>query len=126
MANLAEKRRDLGDWLRLQREALTLSQEEAAQRIGVSRVQYNRWERGRSTPDPDACEKIAVGFGLPIREVLMHAGYWPAGAEEVSPWAHGLARRIERTADGMPPQTRRLFERTLDSLLALQGSGRDA
>jgi putative transcriptional regulator len=40
------------------RDKLNLSQEQLANRLGVSYVTVNRWEKGKTKPSPLALEKI--------------------------------------------------------------------
>lgn len=52
------------------RSRLKLSQEEVAERIGVSRVTYTRYENGTSEPTARNAVKLAHLFGLPIEYLL--------------------------------------------------------
>lgn len=42
------------------------SQEEVAERVGVSRQAYSKWERGETVPDVERCMKIAELFGITL------------------------------------------------------------
>lgn len=46
------------------REQRELTQEEAAQKIGMSKWTYINFEKGRSMPRPDTLNKINVFFGI--------------------------------------------------------------
>lgn len=87
---------EVGQRIRRAREAnTTLSQENAAHKIGVSTKQYGRWERGLSTPRPANFERIAEVLGVDITDLR---GEPPAITE------HELAAqlgRIERKLDAL-------------------------
>ncbi len=58
------------DLLRATRRNKKLTQDEVAQKIGVSRTSYLKYEKGTHEPDFDTLEKIADFFGLKIEELL--------------------------------------------------------
>lgn len=53
----------LGENIRLAREAMGLSQEAAARKIGVSLVTWNRWERGHVDIPSSRIPEIAEVLG---------------------------------------------------------------
>ena len=58
------------DLLRTTRRNKKLTQDEVAQKIGVSRTSYLKYEKGTHEPDFDTLEKIADFFGLKLDELL--------------------------------------------------------
>lgn len=42
------------------------SQEEVAEKIGVSRQAYAKWEKGETVPDVERCQKLAELYGVII------------------------------------------------------------
>lgn len=50
------------------REQNGLSQEQAAQKVGITHRQWQRWEQGESMPYPRNLDLIASRFGLSIAE----------------------------------------------------------
>lgn len=76
------QRKAFGRLLRNLREDLKLEQEEAAQRAGMSRQQWNRLETGQSGTRLETLERIATALELkPERQefdsVYRYAGYAP-------------------------------------------------
>ncbi len=48
------------------------SQEEIAEKIGISRQAYGKWEKGETIPDVEKCELLASVYGITI-DSLIHA-----------------------------------------------------
>lgn len=57
--------------LKVARAEMDLTQEELAQRIGVSRQSINAIESGRYVPSTVLALKMARVFGKPVEEVFM-------------------------------------------------------
>jgi AbrB family looped-hinge helix DNA binding protein len=51
-----------------------LTQEEVAERIGVSRQAVAKWERGESVPDIDSCMKLAELYGTTVDLLVRNIG----------------------------------------------------
>lgn len=60
----------LHDNLLYYRKILRLSQEETAERIGVSRQAYAKWEAGDTTPELKYCMTLANLFGITLDELV--------------------------------------------------------
>ena len=39
------------------------SQEEVAEKVGISRQAYAKWEKGETVPDVERCQKLAELYG---------------------------------------------------------------
>lgn len=52
------------------RSRLDMSQEEVAEKIGVSRVTYTRYENGTSEPNARTAVRLAHLFGVPVETLL--------------------------------------------------------
>ncbi len=76
--------------LRAVRAHLDLTQEQLAQRLGVSFASVNRWEGGASRPQKAAREAIAA--------LAAEAGVAPAEAEPAAAAAHVTRRRTRRAS----------------------------
>jgi transcriptional regulator with XRE-family HTH domain len=48
------------------RERHALSQERAAQKVGITHRQWQRWENGQSMPRPGNLGEVALAFGVPV------------------------------------------------------------
>lgn len=64
-----------GKWLRAKRRALDLTQEEAAQRAGLTRQQWNRLEAGESGTQWETIPRIATALGVSAQEAYRQAGF---------------------------------------------------
>jgi transcriptional regulator with XRE-family HTH domain len=59
-----------------------ISQEELAERIGVSRQAVSKWERAESSPDTDNLIELAKVYGVSLDELLQGKAEESAAAEE--------------------------------------------
>ena len=60
----------LSDNLILLRNIRGYSQEEVAEKIGVSRQAYARWESGTTVPDVEKCRRLAEIYGTTIDSLV--------------------------------------------------------
>lgn len=49
-----------------------LSQEQVAEKIGISRQSYSKWEQGETVPDIEKCDRLAEFYGVTI-DSLIHS-----------------------------------------------------
>lgn len=61
----------LKDNLLILRNINGFSQEEIAEKIGISRQAYAKWEKGTTVPDVDKCARLAEIYGITI-DTLIH------------------------------------------------------
>lgn len=59
-----------GEYLKQLRNEKGLSQEQLAEKIGLSRQSISKWEQGLSTPDVDNFVKLAKIYNVPIESLL--------------------------------------------------------
>lgn len=52
--------------LKVLRSRLGLTQEEVAEKVGVSRQAVAKWEKGESLPDIESCIRLADLYGVPL------------------------------------------------------------
>lgn len=64
------------------REKAGLTQEEAAEKIGVSRASIWLWETGRGSPLIASLSKMSAAYGVPISELEIEAAAQKAQKEE--------------------------------------------
>lgn len=60
----------LKDNLALLRNMHGYSQEELAERIGISRQAYGKWESGATIPDIEKCQRLAEVYGTTIDSLV--------------------------------------------------------
>lgn len=60
----------LKDNLALLRNMYGYSQEELAERIGISRQAYGKWESGATIPDIEKCQRLAEVYGTTIDSLV--------------------------------------------------------
>ena len=77
----------LKDNLVMLRNTLGLSQEEVAEKIGISRQAYAKWEKGVTIPDVEKCNTLAKLYGVTVDGLL---NFEPViGVENVTPGPGG-------------------------------------
>ena len=106
----------IGNAARTTRTSLKLTQEDAAERIGVSAEFYARIERGNALPSVPTLARISTSLGVSADSLLGHSPedeeerelpaqlQPPAQASEDGPELHRLARRLRKAS----PATLRL------------------
>jgi transcriptional regulator with XRE-family HTH domain len=85
--------------LREAREAANLTQEQVAERVGVDRTTYGKWERGESTPAPgEERTKLAEAINVTLTELHAILSNMPIIGDEIPRWLNlYLAREQSAT-----------------------------
>ncbi|MFJ6207348.1 helix-turn-helix domain-containing protein [Lysinibacillus sp. NPDC092081] len=65
----------IGEIIKTLRESLNMTQEELAERSGLSRVSIGNYERGSRKPAPEALKKLSKGLNVDYMELMTKAGY---------------------------------------------------
>ena len=90
-----------------------LSQEQLAEKIGVSRQAYAKWEKGTSMPDIERCLALAEHFGTTVEE-MMKDGKTESGTRLLpSPkgkYIFGTVTVNDRGQIVIPKEARELFD----------------
>lgn len=68
LAEMALRRERIVERLSELRERDSLTQEQAAHRVGVTTRQWQRWESGESVPYPRNLDQVASAFGISVQE----------------------------------------------------------
>lgn len=63
---------NISENLRFLRSKSLLSQEEVAEKIGVTRQSVAKWENGDSLPDILNCEALSTLFGVSLNDLVRH------------------------------------------------------
>ena len=71
--------RELGEFIREQREAAQISMRGLAAKTGVSNPYLSQVERGLRRPSADILAQIAQGLSISVETLLVKAGVLPAG-----------------------------------------------
>ena len=99
------------------------SQEEVAEKIGVSRQAYAKWEKGETIPDVERCQKLAELYGVTIDSLINFSG--KVGTITLTPGPKGkhifgTAKINDRGQVVIPKKARELFGiNNGDSLIVL-------
>lgn len=99
------------------------SQEEVAEKIGVSRQAYAKWEKGETVPDVDRCQKLAELYGVTIDSLVNYSD--KIGTTTLTPGPKGkhifgTTKISDRGQVVIPKKARELFEiNNGDSLVVL-------
>ena len=60
----------IGQYIAGKRTAQGMTQEQLAQKIGVSQKSLMRWETGKRLPDADVVEALCTALGITLPELL--------------------------------------------------------
>ncbi len=88
------------------------SQEEVAEKIGVSRQAYAKWEKGETVPDVERCQKLAELYGVTIDSLVNYSD--KIGTTTLTPGPKGkhifgTTKINERGQVVIPKKARELF-----------------
>lgn len=61
------------------------SQEELAEKIGISRQAYAKWETGATVPDIEKCSRLADIYGVTLDSLVSSNGAESSGSSPFSP-----------------------------------------
>lgn len=95
----------LGERLRALRLRAGLTQQDLADRVGISPPEISKYELARRTPSLESLASLADGLGLPLAEVMAIEG-----PENASPELQRILRRLH----GQPEETLELVGRLID------------
>jgi transcriptional regulator with XRE-family HTH domain len=102
-----ELAKSIGSAARQARTALELTQEDAAERLGVSVEFYARIERGNSLPSVPTLARIAAVLGVSADALLGRAVFvpgaapgWPASPPTEAPEIRRVTRMLRRASPG--------------------------
>ena len=99
------------------------SQEKVAEKIGVSRQAYAKWEQGETIPDVERCQKLAELYGVTIDSLISFS--YKVGTTTLTPGQKGkhifgTAKINDRGQIVIPKKARELFGiNNGDSLIVL-------
>ena len=99
------------------------SQEEVAEKVGISRQAYAKWEKGETIPDVERCQKLAELYGVTIDSLINFSG--KVGTITLTPGPKGkhifgTAKINDRGQVVIPKKARELFGiNNGDSLIVL-------
>jgi transcriptional regulator with XRE-family HTH domain len=74
----------LGDWFKMRRQFIGLSQDEMAERLGITPASYRNWERGRTDPQVPLWKigDVASAFEVTVTDLAYSA---KVGRSEAQP-----------------------------------------
>ena len=104
------------------RKVLQLTQEDIAEKLGVTRQSVAKWEAGESIPDLDKCKQLADIFGVSLDDL---ANYEPEenlglGVPPKGKHLFGLVTVGDKGQIVIPAKARKIFEiSTGDQLVVL-------
>lgn len=100
------------------------SQEEVAEKVGVSRQAYAKWEKGDTVPDVERCLKIAELYGITLDALVKFKG--KVGNTTLAPGPKGkhifgTVKINDRGQIVIPKKAREMFNIEADDSLVILG-----
>ena len=103
-----------------------MTQEDIAEKLGVTRQTVAKWEAGESIPDLDKCKKLSRVFGVSLDDLADYEPDDNMGLELPPKGKHmfGMVTVGERGQIVIPAKARKLFDISAgDSLVVLGDEG---
>ena len=105
------------------RKLLQLTQEDLAEKLGVTRQSVAKWEAGESIPDLDKCKQLADVFGVSLDDL---ANYEPEenlglGLPPKGKHLFGLVTVGDKGQIVIPAKARKIFEISTGEQLVVLG-----
>ena len=103
-----------------------LSQEELAERIGVSRQTLSKYETGESLPDIEKCKALADVFGVTIDDLICYEKSTGMGllVPPKGKYIFGMVKVGEKGQIVIPAKARKIFDiKQGDNLVVLGDEG---
>lgn len=105
------------------RKLLQLTQEDLAEKLGVTRQSVAKWEAGESIPDLDKCKQLADIFGVSLDDL---ANYEPEenlglGVPPKGKHLFGLVTVGDKGQIVIPAKARKIFEISSGDQLVVLG-----
>ena len=105
------------------RKLLQLTQEDLAEKLGVTRQSVAKWEAGESIPDLDKCKQLADIFGVSLDDL---ANYEPEenlglGVPPKGKHLFGLVTVGDKGQIVIPAKARKIFEISTGEQLVVLG-----
>lgn len=100
------------------------SQEEVAEKIGISRQAYAKWEKGETIPDVERCQKLAELYDTTIDGILnftCKVGDTPLTPAPKGKHFFGSVKVNERGQIVIPKKAREVFDIKKDDALVILG-----
>lgn len=108
------------------RKILQLTQEDIADKLGVTRQSVAKWESGESIPDLDRCKQLADIFGVSLDDLANYEPEDNLGVAVPPKGKHmfGLVTVGDRGQIVIPAKARKIFEiKSGDQLVVLGEEG---
>lgn len=114
----------LSDNIIMLRNINRYSQEEVAEKVGVSRQAYAKWEKGDTVPDVERCLKIAELYGITLDALVKFKG--KVGNTTLAPGPKGkhifgTVKINDRGQIVIPKKAREMFNIEADDSLVILG-----
>lgn len=114
----------LAENLILLRTLNNLTQEQVAEKIGISRQSYAKWEQGETLPDIEKCDRLAQFYGVTL-DSLVHqdnkVGSTPMAPAPVGKHLWGTVSVGNRGQIFIPKAARDTFSLTVGTKLVVLG-----
>lgn len=108
------------------RKLNNMSQEELAEKIGVSRQTLSKYETGESLPDIEKCSSIAAAFGVTVDDLINYNTSENLGLDIPPKGKHifGMVKVGDKGQIVIPAKARKVFDISAgDNLIVLGDEG---
>ena len=105
------------------RKILQMTQEDIAEKVGVTRQSVAKWEAGESVPDLDKCKQLADIFGVSLDDLANYEPEENLGLDVPPKGKHlfGLVTVGDKGQIVIPAKARRMFDISSGDQLVVLG-----
>ena len=105
------------------RKMLQMTQEDIAQKVGVTRQSVAKWEAGESVPDLDKCKQLADIFGVSLDDLANYEPEENLGLDVPPKGKHlfGLVTVGDKGQIVIPAKARKMFDISSGDQLVVLG-----
>lgn len=94
--------------LKMYRTHAGLTQEDVAEKIGVSRQAVAKWERGESSPDIESCIALSEMYGTTVDMLVRNMKLEAKGTDD-GKHVFGVSKMNDKGQITLPAECRRIF-----------------
>ena len=106
--------------LKMYRTHAGLTQEEVAEKIGVSRQAVAKWERGESSPDIESCIALSEMYGTTV-DMLVRNMKLEAKSSDDGKYVFGVSKMNDKGQITLPAECRKIFDLKAGDVILVVG-----
>ena len=107
---------DFGSWLAAIMRSRNFTNAELGRRLGVDGSLVSKWRLNKQRPDTWSCHLLSETLGIPVGEVMVHAGH----ADPTAPLLDPVKDRLHELVDALPSSLLEPYIGVFERILAVR------